>query len=149
MFFSSKILFESGLTMHHERFNDLMLKIYSSATYGSKSNEDNNNGISFDVIKRGPLWVLIIGLIVACISFLYEIINLKKQSKSKTSRTNRKIETENEESKETESETKENEKTKNKVQKQTVKVIIENINSLIEPLPNHEKYKNQMNQLNQ
>ena len=32
------------------------------------------NDIPFDVIKRGPLLILLIGLALACLSFAYELI---------------------------------------------------------------------------
>ena len=42
--------------------------------------DERYNDISFDVIKRGPLLVLLIGLIFAFITFIFEILFWKKQN---------------------------------------------------------------------
>ena len=46
------------------------------------------NDIPFDVIKRGPLLVLVIGLAFACFSFAYEFISFLNNSKIHVSNVN-------------------------------------------------------------
>ena len=41
------------------------------------------NDISFDVIKRGPILVLLIGLTFAFITFIFEILFRQKQNRKK------------------------------------------------------------------
>ena len=75
--------FESGITnefynklllyykvIHFELFKILKLK---SLLFEIKDDEDYNV-ITYDVIERGPLFLLIIGIIFSCLCFIIELI---------------------------------------------------------------------------
>ena len=72
------MLFESGMTLDHKKKYYLlkrMLTMQHTKRLKCKSltfEDDSYNAITFDVIKRGPLLLLLIGLIIACVSFAIE-----------------------------------------------------------------------------
>ena len=80
MFCSYSIIFEAGITQHH--FKQIIivgkllpLKLIKGKVLKLSKLEDKKyNDIPFDVIKRGPLLVLVIGLSFACLTFVFEFI---------------------------------------------------------------------------
>ena len=66
------------MSLHYERQSKLLIKLLwlrKLQKLNSFKLDDNiYNDISFNVIKRGPLLTLLIGLIFSCIIFISEII---------------------------------------------------------------------------
>ena len=81
MFSSYYIVFEAGLTLHYDKQRLIVLKLIykdDSQKLNSKLINYNNiyTDIGFDVIKRGPLLVLIIGFSFAILFFIIEVITV-------------------------------------------------------------------------
>ena len=72
------MLFESGMTLDHKKKYYLlkrMLTMQQAKRLKHKAftfEDDNYSDITFDVIKRGPLLLLLVGLLIACVSFATE-----------------------------------------------------------------------------
>ena len=72
-------MFEAGLTLHFERQTNLLYKLLSIRKLQKpnlnsfKLDENIFNNISFDVIKRGHLLIILIGFILSCIIFILEV----------------------------------------------------------------------------
>ena len=76
MFCSYSILFEAGFPMHYSKQLLLLsILLYSKQTIklNDKFNDNKYYDIPFDVIKRGPLKVLLIGVSIACLSIVFGV----------------------------------------------------------------------------
>ena len=80
LFCSYSIIFEAGITQHDYKqifliYKLLPLKFIKEKVLKLLKWEDKKyNDIPFDVIKRGPLLVLVIQLSFACLTFVFELI---------------------------------------------------------------------------
>ena len=76
-------MFESGMALDHKNKLYLLYKILNINQMKQLKHEsftfekDNYDDITFDVIKRGPLLLLLIGLSMACMCFIFELIIYK------------------------------------------------------------------------
>ena len=72
------MLFETGMTLDYKNKHYLlkrMLSLTQNKRLKHKSlsfEDDNYSDIPFDVIKRGPILLLLIGLLIACVSLVTE-----------------------------------------------------------------------------
>ena len=82
------MLFESGMTLDHKKKYYLlkkMLTMQQAKRLKHKAftfEDDNYSDITFDVIKRGPLLLLLIGLPIACVSFAIEFYSRYSRKKA-------------------------------------------------------------------
>ena len=72
------MLFESGMTLDYKNKYYLLMRMLTMQQTKRLKNKsltfenDSYNVITFDVIKRGPLLLLIIGLPISCLLFAIE-----------------------------------------------------------------------------